>query len=189
MTRNELPPATNSEAASVRLGCATAIESSEASCAIHIQGLHKRYGQRLAVADLNLRVLRGETLGLLGPNGAGKSTTMLLLAGVLKPDAGKIELSVEPGAAPRPLSECRKLIGLAPQGSSLYPDLSAEENLRFFARLYGLSGKRLCERIEHSLEQVALSSRRHDRVRTFSGGMVRRLNIACALVHEPSTLR
>jgi ABC-2 type transport system ATP-binding protein len=151
--------------------------------------LRKAYAGRTAVAGVSFEVSPGETLGFLGPNGAGKTTTLLMVAGALRADGGTVEIAPQHFAtSPRKRPNPRSLIGLAPQACALYADLDAEENVRFFGRLYGLSGTRLDERVESVLDLAALSSRRRDRVRTFSGGMQRRLNIACALVHAPKVL-
>ncbi len=142
----------------------------------------KRYGTRVAVDDLSLEVRPGEILGLLGPNGAGKSTTMHVATGLLKPDSGSVTIGTH-GAPSSPAA--RRRLGLAPQNLAVYDLLSADENLRFFGRLYGLGGAALDARVEASLAFVGLGDRRHDRVGGYSGGMKRRLNIAAAILHEP----
>jgi ABC-2 type transport system ATP-binding protein len=156
---------------------------------LRANNLRKAYAGRVAVAGVSFEVFPGETLGFLGPNGAGKTTTLLIVAGALRADGGTVEIAPQHVAtSPRKRADPRALIGLAPQACALYADLDAEENVRFFGRLYGLSGTHLDERVEAVLDLAALSSRRRDRVRTFSGGMQRRLNIACALVHAPKVL-
>ncbi len=142
----------------------------------------RRYGRLVAVNELSLAVRPGETFGLLGPNGAGKSTLMRMMLGADEPDAGSITLG-EQAVTSRAV---RARIGIAPQEIALYGNLSAAENLRFAGRLYGLSGRVLEERVLAALEVAGLSARRDDRVRVFSGGMQRRLNLACAIVHEPA---
>ena len=142
----------------------------------------KRYGTRVAVDDLSLEVRPGEILGLLGPNGAGKSTTMHVATGLLQPDSGSVAIGTH-GAPSSPAA--RRRLGLAPQNLAVYDLLSADENLRFFGRLYGLGGAALDARVEASLAFVGLVDRRHDRVGAYSGGMKRRLNIAAAILHEP----
>ena len=142
----------------------------------------KRYGTRTAVDDLSLDVRRGEILGLLGPNGAGKSTTMHVATGLLTPDAGTVAIG-DYGSPSQP--DARRRLGFAPQNLAVYDLLSAEENLAFFAQLYGLSGAALRARVDASLAFVGLTDRRHDRVDSYSGGMKRRLNIAAAVLHEP----
>ena len=142
--------------------------------------ISKSFGARLALDSLSLRVERGEVLGLLGPNGAGKSTLVACVVGLLRPDAGEVRFDARP-LDRRALAR----IGVAPQELALYPDLSGEENLRFFARLYGLGGALLRERVDFALDFVGLSERRRGRVDTWSGGMQRRLNLAVAIVHDP----
>jgi ABC-2 type transport system ATP-binding protein len=152
---------------------------------IEIRDLEKTYGTLKAVDGVSFDVRSGETFGLLGPNGAGKTTTLLLLVGVLAADRGTIRIDGE-GDPTR--SETRRHLGLAPQAPSLYPDLTGEENLAFFGRIFGLSGKKLAERVAWALELAGLADRRKHRVRTYSGGMQRRLSLACALVHDPPVI-
>lgn len=151
---------------------------------LNIRQLSKRFGQRTAVDQVEFNIAAGEIFGLLGPNGAGKSTTVNLSVGLQKPDAGSVNiLDKSPDQA-----RAAGLIGLCPQDLAIYPELTAGENLIFFARLYGLRGKTLSTRIDELLELVNLSERRHDRADSFSGGMKRRLNLACALVQQPTLL-
>jgi ABC-2 type transport system ATP-binding protein len=168
---------------------------------LELVNLRKRYGSLTAVDGLSVTAHAGEVLGLLGPNGAGKSTTIGMAMGLIEPDEG--EVRIVPRAAgqasgqageqagaqratlgPRSV-EARSLLGIAPQSLALYDQLTGEENLRYFGRLMGLSGKVLSQRVEHVLGLVALSPRKKDRVATYSGGMKRRLNLAAALVHNP----
>lgn len=146
------------------------------------KNLIKRYGDLTAVDGVSFDLPRGQIFGLLGPNGAGKSTTINMLVGILTPDSGTV--SIDSGGSPTDPS-VRKLIGNAPQALALYDDLTAEENLYFFGRLFGLHGKRLAERVAWSLDLAVLAERKGDRVSTYSGGMKRRLNLACALVQDP----
>lgn len=132
---------------------------------------------------LSLEIRRGEVFGLLGPNGAGKSTTIGMCVGVLRPDAGEVSVG-EWGSPTR--AAAREHIGLAPQSIALYDNLTARENLSFFGSLYGLKGRVLSERVERLLSTVGLSDRAGSRVGGFSGGMKRRLNLAAALVNDPS---
>jgi ABC-2 type transport system ATP-binding protein len=150
---------------------------------VRVQGLRRLYGRRCALDSVSFELNQGETLGLLGPNGAGKTTTLELLAGVRLPDAGSIEFAGGYTGTAR-----RAHIGLAPQSLSIYRELGVEQNLRFFGALYGLKGPRLRERVEWALAWVGLAARRADRAGTLSGGMQRRLNLACAAVHEPKLL-
>jgi ABC-2 type transport system ATP-binding protein len=152
---------------------------------IKASNLHKRFAEIHAVDDVSFEIGQGEIYGLLGPNGAGKTTTINMLAGALRPDSGSVSIGV--GSDPtRP--DVREQLGSAPQALAIYDDLTAEENLSFFGKLYGLGRRRLKERVASCLELVGLTERRNSRVSTFSGGMKRRLNLACALVHEPPVL-
>jgi ABC-2 type transport system ATP-binding protein len=149
-------------------------------------GLTRSFGERVAVDDVSFTIARGETYGLLGPNGAGKTTAISMIAGVLAPDAGRVEVAgVEVG---RRAGAARASVGLVPQELALYPDLTAVENLRFFGRLQGLSGAHLQQRIDEVLEVVGLADRGSDRIDTYSGGMKRRANIAAGLLHRPRLL-
>jgi ABC-2 type transport system ATP-binding protein len=138
------------------------------------------------VDALCLEVAGGEIFGLLGPNGCGKSTTLSAVAGARTPDAGVIRVA---GLRERddPVGYRRRL-GLVPQELAFYEDLSASENLTFFGRLYGLGGRVLRRRVEAALELVRLGGQARCSPRTFSGGMQRRLNLACALLHKPLLL-
>ncbi|MDG1874270.1 MAG: ABC transporter ATP-binding protein [Mariniblastus sp.] len=156
---------------------------------IKAQDLRKNYGENVAVDGLSFQIAAGETFGLLGPNGAGKTTTISMLVGLLAPDSGTVEVGdASPGESDPTHPKVRTLIGIAPQSLSLYEDLTAKENLRFFGQLYGLSGGHLNERVTWALEFAELNDRKNDRVKTYSGGMKRRLNIAVALIHEPRIL-
>jgi len=152
---------------------------------IWVQGLTKRYGDRLAVDEVNLSVLPGTCLGLLGPNGAGKSTTISMLAGLITPDAGTIRYGPEQNPGD---SNVRRLLGFVPQSIALYQDLSALENLALFARLHGVARAEVDARVHGGLALSGLLEHGSRRVRSFSGGMQRRLNLACATLHEPRYL-
>ena len=152
---------------------------------IEARSLRKAYGDLVAVDDVSFSIRRGEAFGLLGPNGAGKTTTIQMLVGAIQPDAGSVRLD---GDGDPSRAEVRRRIGVAPQELALYGELSAEENLAFFGRMYGLSGGPLRERVDWALEFSGLTERRRSRAATFSGGMKRRLNLACALVHGPAIL-
>jgi len=162
-----------------------AVAGAPPAIALALRGLRKRYGDAVAVDGIDLDVREGETLGLLGPNGAGKSTLMHLVCGVLRPDEGTVTIT---GASDPTRSDVRRRVGIAPQSIALYLELTAEENLRFFGRLYGLRGQDLDVRVEHALVVAELVDRRTHRVSTMSGGMQRRLNLAAAMVHEPAVL-
>jgi ABC-2 type transport system ATP-binding protein len=153
---------------------------------VRIDQLGKSYGTLEAVRGFSLRIREGETLGLLGPNGAGKTTTLSMLSTLLPPSSGDARLFGK--SLTRDVGDVRRLVGIAPQEISVYPDLSGEENLRFFGRINRVRGHELRERTKRLLELVGLTTRRRDLVRIYSGGMKRRLNLACALVHEPRLL-
>ncbi|HOD66768.1 MAG TPA: ABC transporter ATP-binding protein [candidate division Zixibacteria bacterium] len=152
---------------------------------ISVEHLHKRFGDIAAVSDVSFDIAAGETFGLLGPNGAGKTTTISMMVGVLAPDSGRVRLD---GIDDPTRPALRRKIGNAPQALALYGDLTAAENLAFFGRLYGLSRARLAARVAWALELAGLTDRRSHLVKTFSGGMMRRLNLACAVVHDPPLL-
>src|SRR5262245_45274840 len=157
-----------------------------AAAGVDLVGLRRSFGDLEAVRGVSLHIEEGETLGLLGPNGAGKTTTLSMLATLLAPSSGDARIF---GASLRhDVWTVRRLVGLAPQEISLYPELTADENLRFFGRLYGIGGARLGARADELIDLVGLEPRRHDRVATYSGGMKRRLNLACSLLHEPRLL-
>lgn len=151
---------------------------------ISVSNLRKLYGGRVAVDDVSFSVERGEVYGLLGPNGAGKSTTIGAMVGLVKPDGGTIRIN---GGDPL-LPSVRSCIGLAPQALAIYEELSACSNLEFFGKLQGLGGSKLRSRVEWALELSGLKDRAKDTVNTFSGGMKRRLNLACGLVHDPQVV-
>ncbi|MBX3353693.1 MAG: ABC transporter ATP-binding protein [Phycisphaeraceae bacterium] len=152
---------------------------------LRVDDLHKRFGGRPAVDGLTIGVRRGEVYGLLGPNGAGKTTTLSLIVGLLTPDSGSITIDGV-GAPTDP--RVRRHLGLAPQSLALYDDLTASENLRLFARLYGLDASATRRRVGELLDFAQLHDRADSRVKTYSGGMKRRLNLALALVHDPPLL-
>ncbi len=152
---------------------------------ISIRDVHKSFGSLHAVSGVSLEVRPGEAFGLLGPNGAGKTTLLSMAVGILRPDSGAIAIGGQ-GDPTRP--EVRRLIGVAPQALSIYPELTGAENLTFFARLYGLTGSALAQRVDFALDFVGLTDRRSDLASTYSGGMQRRLNLAAAILHDPQIL-
>jgi ABC-2 type transport system ATP-binding protein len=152
---------------------------------IKAENLKKRFGSTIALDDVSFVVNKGETFGLLGPNGAGKTTTIQILCGLTKPDGGTVTLN---GKTDPTLVDVRLSLGMVPQTLAIYEELSAEDNLLFFGRIYGLGGQRLKERIRDCLEIAGLSQRRKERVSKYSGGMKRRLNMVCSLLHEPPLL-
>lgn len=152
---------------------------------IRLEGVTKSYGTTVAVDGLSLDIQQGEIFGLLGPNGAGKTTTIQLLSGLLTPDQGSVAVA---GLGSPTDPRVRREIGVAPQSLSIYDEFTAEGNLSFFGSLYGLRGTALRARVDFALEVAQLTDRRRHRVRTFSGGMQRRLNLAAALVHDPEVV-
>ena len=153
---------------------------------LQASGLRKRYGERAALADVSFDVRAGEVLGLLGPNGAGKSTTVGIVCGLTPADAGSVAIN---GAT---LAEnehaFKRRIGLVPQDLALFEDLPALANIELFGALYNMPKAQLKARALDVLAMVGLADRARDKPATFSGGMKRRLNIACALVHDPDVL-
>ena len=153
---------------------------------ITVERLRRSFGDLVAVDDVTFEVRDGEILGLLGPNGAGKTTTLCMISGVLKPDSGRVlvdgrDIWLEPTAVKRHL-------GVVPQEVAVYEDLTARDNLSFWGSLYGLSGSELKERVDEGLSRVGLADRAGDRVKGFSGGMKRRLNLCMGLLHRPRFL-
>jgi len=154
--------------------------------AVEVRDLCKTFGAIAAVDRLNLVVRRGESLGLLGPNDAGKTTTLRVLSTLCAADSGVVRvLGLDPvreGAA------LRARIGVVPQEIALYGELTARENLRFFARMHGVAPARIADRVGWALDAAGLGERASSRVESFSGGMKRRLNLVAALLHEPQLL-
>lgn len=150
---------------------------------IQSKELTKSYKEVKALQGLDLSIERGIIYGLLGPNGAGKSTFINIVAGLIKADGG--ELRIDGRLMPVSGNEVKGLMGFVPQELAIYDDLTAYENLSFFASLYGLKGKERKEKVEKALEFVSLSDRKKDFPKNFSGGMKRRLNLACGICHEP----
>jgi len=153
---------------------------------IQIERLRKCYNELVAVDDISFDVHDGEILGLLGPNGAGKTTTISMICGVLQPDSGRVivdecNIWVEP-------KKVKRQLGVVPQEIAVYEDLTARDNLSFWGSLYGLSGPELNHRINETLSRVGLADRAGDKVKTFSGGMKRRLNLCMGLLHRPKFL-
>jgi ABC-2 type transport system ATP-binding protein len=153
---------------------------------LEVNGLTKNYGKLVAVDGVSFRADSGATIGLLGPNGAGKTTTVSIIAGLLSPDSG--EVLIEGRQVKSDTDPVKLKIGLVPQDMALYDQLSARDNLTFFAALYSLSGAKATQAIDGALQLVELSDRAADKVATFSGGMKRRLNLAAALLHDPQIL-
>ena len=153
---------------------------------IEVEGLQKRYGDLTAVQEISFKTEPGKIFGLLGPNGAGKSTTIGCICGLLEPMAGRVrvlghDVVLEPLLA-------REKLGVVPQELALYEDLSATENLRYWGSAYGLRGTELMQRVQEVLSATALLDRAREPVKRFSGGMKRRLNLGCGIVHRPRVL-
>ena len=153
---------------------------------IEAEKLRKHYGDRVALDGVSLKVSAGEVVGLLGPNGAGKTTTLSILSGVIPPDSGDVRIGGIAMNGSSPLA--RGKLGLVPQSIALYPTLTARENLLFFGRMQGLSGDVAVGRATELLDEVGLADRSHEPVGGFSGGMKRRLNLACGMMHQPCAL-
>jgi ABC-2 type transport system ATP-binding protein len=153
---------------------------------INIQKITKQFSTVVALDDISLHVREQEFFGLLGPNGAGKTTMMNLLVGYFNADAGNITIDGE--AVTQDNTEIRKKIGFVPQSLALYEEMNAQENLEMFGKLFEIPAKLLNERIKDQLKAVELHERRKDKVKTFSGGMKRRLNIIASMLHDPKVL-
>ena len=150
---------------------------------LNIEKLSKSYGTRQVLQDLTLHIQPGEIYGLLGPNGAGKTTTINIICNLLSADSGIIQIHGKPVS-----NTTKLLVGVAPQENLLYKTLSCEENLNFYARIYGLKAQQRRQQVETSLAAVNLLDRAKSPIETLSGGMQRRMNIAVALVHQPKLL-
>jgi ABC-2 type transport system ATP-binding protein len=153
---------------------------------LEVDALKKTYGSVVAVAGVSLRAGAGEIVGLLGPNGAGKTTTVSMISGLVRPDSGEVRIEGRPLTGDT--DPLKRKIGLVPQELALYDELSARDNLVLFAALYDLDAASTGNAMEAALELVGLTERVKDKVRTFSGGMKRRLNLAAALLHDPQIL-
>lgn len=154
--------------------------------ALEINNLFKSYGDFKAVKGISFSIEEGDIFGLLGPNGAGKSTTMSMICGILKPSEGEIKIFGKDLLKER--ANITKEIGLVPQNIALYENYTAYENAKFFGSIYGLRGKELDKAIDKALEFTGLLDVKNKRAGEFSGGMMRRLNIACAIVHSPKLI-
>lgn len=153
---------------------------------IEVRGLRKTYGDIVAVDDVSVRIEPGEVFGLLGPNGAGKSTTIGCLSGLVPPTAGTLTVLGHDVVADGKAS--RRRLGVVPQELAIYEDLSATENLRYWGAAFGLAGAELDRRVAETLDFVNLADRAKEPSKQFSGGMKRRLNFACGLVHAPDAI-
>nr|WP_246484505.1 ABC transporter ATP-binding protein [Virgibacillus salarius] len=153
---------------------------------LELVDLTKRFKQQYAVKNLNMFIEKGEIIGLLGPNGAGKSTAISMMSSLVEPTAGDVRFNNN-SILKKP-AQLRKVTGIVPQEIALYNDLTAEENLQFFGRIYRLKGAELKRRMDEVLDLIGLKDRRKDIVKKYSGGMKRRLNIGVALLHDPELI-
>jgi ABC-2 type transport system ATP-binding protein len=156
------------------------------SIILETKDLAKSYGDLAAVKDISFTIQRGEIFSLLGPNGAGKTTTISMLSTLLTPTGG--DATICGYSITRQPMDVRRQIGVVPQDIALYEDLNAVENLTFWGRMYGLGGKDLDQRVQEVLVQTGLTEKAKARVRTYSGGMKRRLNIGVGLLHRPEVI-
>ena len=153
---------------------------------LNVQGLTRKFKDFEAVSGLDFSINKGEAYGLLGPNGAGKTTAIQMITGLFRPTSGSIVINgIDMVRHPK---KAQMLIGIVPQEIALYQEMSARENLYFWGRMYGLSGKELGSRVDEALDIVGLADRSRDKVAHFSGGMKRRVNIGAALLHKPELL-
>jgi len=160
--------------------------SDEAREIITVTDLSKHFGDHTAVGGVSFTIEQGEVFGLLGPNGAGKTTCISMISCLIAPSGG--EIVVDGHRATREPEKVKRLLGVVPQEIALYPTLTALENLRFWGRMYGLSGDLLEERVVEALRLAGLEDRAKERVETYSGGMKRRINIAAGVLHHPKVL-
>jgi ABC-2 type transport system ATP-binding protein len=153
---------------------------------LEVRNLEKNYGDFKAVKGITFDIKEGEIFSLLGPNGAGKTTTISMLSTLYSPTAG--DASIDGHSVSREPMAVRQVIGVVPQDLALYEDLTARENLMFWGQMYGLSGQSLKNRVAEVLGQIGLVDKAKDRVKTYSGGMKRRVNIGVGLLHKPKLL-
>jgi ABC-2 type transport system ATP-binding protein len=153
---------------------------------VEVRNLIKRYNNKLAVDNMSLYIQKGEILGLLGPNGAGKTTVINSIIGITEIQSGEIKIFEK--SMPEHSMEIKNRIGVVPQNIAIFNEFTAIENVTYFARLYGLKGKELKDCVKEALEFTNLWERRNDFPKKFSGGMQRRLNIACSIAHKPELI-
>lgn len=158
----------------------------EQTTILKLSGLSKKFDSRTAVDHISLEIREGEIFGLLGPNGAGKSTTLNMVCSLLRPTSGSIEVFGMDAA--KNMKQIKRRIGYIPQELAIHGNLKAWENVELFTSLYGIRGKELRSAVNESLEFVGLLDRRDSYAKTFSGGMKRRLNIACSIGHKPDLM-
>ncbi len=153
---------------------------------LEVHKLSKKYGDFTAVNGISFDIQEGEIFSLLGPNGAGKTTTISMLSTLYDPTGG--DATIGGHSVKKDPMAVRQVIGVVPQDLALYEDLTARENLIFWGQMYGLSGKALNSRVDEVLEQIGLTDKAKNRVKTYSGGMKRRVNIGVGLLHKPRLL-
>lgn len=153
---------------------------------LKVEGLCKSFGANRAVNSVTFSVREGELYGLLGPNGAGKTTTISMISGLLAPNAGQVIVAGKPFASDP--QAAKRLMGVVPQELALYEELSGRDNLEFWGRIAGLCARDARLRATKLLEALSLADRAREAVKTYSGGMKRRINLGCALLHEPRLL-
>jgi ABC-2 type transport system ATP-binding protein len=153
---------------------------------INVSNLKKSFNTIDALKGISFRIPQGECYGLLGPNGAGKTTTISIMSTIFEPDDGEITIAGY-DLKKNPL-DCKKNIGVVTQEIALYNEFSAYDNLLFWGGMYKISGKELSERIDETIDLLGLTDRKNDKVKTYSGGMKRRINIGTALLHRPKVL-
>jgi ABC-2 type transport system ATP-binding protein len=162
------------------------VSDAVATPVVSVKGLVKRFGDTLAVDGVSFDIAPGSIFGLLGPNGAGKTTTISMISCLLAPDDG--DAFVDGHSVRTDSGAVRRVLGVVPQEIALYPTLTAAENLRFWGRMYGLSGRRLSDAVDYGLRMAGLEEQAHKRIETYSGGMKRRINIAAGILHRPKLL-
>jgi ABC-2 type transport system ATP-binding protein len=153
---------------------------------VTVKNLEKSYSTKKAVDGISFVVKKGEILGLLGPNGAGKSTTINILGTILAADKG--EITILDHDLKKDIKAIKTAIGIVPQDIAIYEEISAEKNVRFFASMYNIKGDELDKKVKSALELVGLYEKKDHKPKTFSGGMKRRLNIACGIAHQPKLI-
>ncbi|MGM0967757.1 MAG: ABC transporter ATP-binding protein [Bacillota bacterium] len=153
---------------------------------LNVHNIKKYYEDKQVLKGITFHLKKGESFGLLGPNGAGKSTLIGILTGLIHATSGTI--TIEGIDVKKETKKAQQMIGIVPQEIALYLHLTAKENLMFWGRMYGLKGKELKSRVQETLELIGLKDRANDQVKVLSGGMKRRVNIGCAILHQPKLL-
>ncbi|PRO42936.1 ABC transporter ATP-binding protein [Bacillus sp. LLTC93] len=151
-----------------------------------VNDIKKNYEDKQVLKGVSFHLKKGESFGLLGPNGAGKSTLISIMTGLIRATSGTVTIGGKD--LNKETKHAQQLIGIVPQEIALYFHLTAKENLMFWGRMYGLTGKELKSRVQETLELIGLEDRANDKVKVFSGGMKRRVNIGCAILHRPKLL-